>query len=216
MNDHAGSLPAQCYLLACDPQRHTVPDRHQLGLLMRGAVLAELLLSGALTDDNGFAGAAGSVQSSGVLGDVLGEVAASKPRRWGAWIRKGWKPTLNTVEADLREHGVIDVTTKTVLGIVVRRRVTILDEPRALRLRAVVTDAVQGTGEVSLLTERDALLAGLATAVELKTTGSVTERWRLRRRIADIQRRGEPVVPALRAAFGQLRAARTSGGGGGA
>lgn len=212
-----GGLPAQCYVLACDPERHTLPDRHQLGLLMRGATLAELMLAGALTDDNGFARVAEGAPSDfpGVPGAVLAEVAASKPRRWGAWIRREWKPTLGQVEAGLSERGTIDVTTTKVLGIVMRRRVTIHDEPRALRLRAVVTDAVQGTGEVGLLTERDALLAGLATAVELRATGSVTERWRLRRRIADIQRRGEPVVPALRAAFGQLRAARTSGGSGG-
>jgi hypothetical protein len=55
------SLPARLYLLAYDTEKNRVTAQSQLGLVLRGAALADLYLTGRVTDENGKARAAGGV-----------------------------------------------------------------------------------------------------------------------------------------------------------
>jgi hypothetical protein len=213
------SLPARAYLLACDTARNRLPDRERVALLVRAAGLTDLVLRGQVADDGGrpaVTGAGGTGHL--VLDDLLAELTAEPHRKWRAWVRRGARGTLHSLEAQLDAAGVITLRTSRVLGLFPRRRPEVREPASAAALRAEVRAALRGDAPVSADT---AALTSLAAAVELGEVLPRAERRRHRDRLARLEEQAGAAVPALRKVIRELRAARTaaisaaSGGGGG-
>ncbi len=213
------SLPARAYLLACDTARNRLPDRERVALLVRAAALTDLVLRGQVTDDGGrpaVTGAGGTGHL--VLDDLLAELTAEPHRKWRAWVRRGARGTLHSLEAQLDAAGVITLRTSRVLGLFPRRRPEVREPASAAALRDEVRAALRGDAPVSADV---AALTSLAAAVELGAVLPRVERRRHRDRLARLEEQAGAAVPALRKVIRELRAARTaaisaaSGGGGG-
>jgi hypothetical protein len=213
------SLPARAYLLACDTARNRLPDRERVALLVRAAALTDLVLRGQVADDGGrpaVTGAGGTGHL--VLDDLLAELTAEPHRKWRAWVRRGARGTLHSLEAQLDAAGVIALRTSRVLGLFPRRRPEVREPASAAALRDEVRAAVRGDAPVSADV---AALTSLAAAVELGEVLPRAERRRHRDRLARLEEQAGAAVPALRKVIRELRAARTaaisaaSGGGGG-
>ncbi|MEV6447759.1 GPP34 family phosphoprotein [Amycolatopsis sp. NPDC051716] len=213
------SLPARAYLLACDTARNRLPDRERVALLVRAAALTDLVLRGQVADDGGrpaVTGAGGTGHL--VLDDLLAELTAEPHRKWRAWVRRGARGTLHSLEAQLDAAGVITLRTSRVLGLFPRRRPEVREPASAAALRDEVRAALRGDAPVSA---DIAALTSLAAAVELGDVLPRAERRRHRDRLARLEEQAGAAVPALRKVIRELRAARTaaisaaSGGGGG-
>jgi hypothetical protein len=213
------SLPARAYLLACDTARNRLPDRERVALLVRAAALTDLVLRGQVADDGGrpaVTGAGGTGHL--VLDDLLAELTAEPHRKWRAWVRRGARGTLHSLEAQLDAAGVITLRTSRVLGLFPRRRPEVREPASAAALRDEVRAAVRGDAPVSADV---AALTSLSAAVELGEVLPRAERRRHRDRLARLEEQAGAAVPALRKVIRELRAARTaaisaaSGGGGG-
>ncbi|MCR6483113.1 GPP34 family phosphoprotein [Amycolatopsis sp. OK19-0408] len=213
------SLPARAYLLACDTRRDRLPDRERVALLVRAAALTDLVLRGLLTDDDGrptVTGAGGTGHL--VLDDILAEVTADPHRKWRAWVRRGARGTLQSLEAQLDAAGTISLRTSKVLGLFPRRHPRVEDRAAVANLRDELLTALRGEGQV---TPEVAALTSLAAAVELKTVLPRGERRQHKARIEELEERAGAAVPALRKVIRELNAARaasiaaSSGGGGG-
>ncbi|WP_103335053.1 GOLPH3/VPS74 family protein [Amycolatopsis sp. CA-126428] len=213
------SLPARAYLLACDTARNRLPDRERVALLVRAAALTDLVLRGQVADDAGrpaVTGAGGTGHL--VLDDLLAELTAEPHRKWRAWVRRGARGTLHSLEAQLDAAGVITLRTSRVLGLFPRRRPEVREPASAAALRDEVRAALRGDAPVSA---DIAALTSLAAVVELGDVLPRAERRRHRDRLARLEEQAGAAVPALRKVIRELRAARTaaisaaSGGGGG-
>src|SRR5205807_555678 len=119
-------LPGRLYLLACDPERNRLRARPEFGVLLRGAVIAELNLRGLLAADEtnrGRVRVVGNKRTGDPLLDaVLRTVEESRPRGWGGWIRRGRHGTVRAVRERLESVGAIRVS-----GGRFRRRVVLTD-----------------------------------------------------------------------------------------
>ncbi|MEU4525858.1 GPP34 family phosphoprotein [Amycolatopsis sp. NPDC024027] len=213
------SLPTRAYLLACDTARNRLPDRERVALLVRAAALTDLVLRGQVTDDGGrpaVTGAGGTGHL--VLDDLLAELTAEPHRKWRAWVRRGARGTLHSLEAQLDAAGVIALRTSRVLGLFPRRRPEVREPAAAAALRDEVRAALRGDAPVPA---DIAALTSLAAAVELGEVLPRAERRRHRDRLTRLEEQAGAAVPALRKVIRELRAARTaaisaaSGGGGG-
>ncbi|HEY3467479.1 MAG TPA: GPP34 family phosphoprotein [Amycolatopsis sp.] len=213
------SLPARAYLLACDTRRDRLPDRERVALLVRAAALTDLVLRGLITDADGRPAANGTGGTGHlVLDDLLAEVAADPHRKWRAWVRRGARGTLQSLEAQLAAAGVVSLRTSRVLGVFPRRHPVVRDSATAAGLHEEVASALRSEGAVS---PEVAALTALAAAVELKAVLPRAERRRAKARIARLEEQAGAAVPALRKVIREVNAARTasiaaaSGGGGG-
>ncbi|MET8999118.1 GPP34 family phosphoprotein [Amycolatopsis sp. NPDC004169] len=212
------SLPARAYLLACDTARDRLPDRERVALLVRAAALTDLVLRGRITDDGGRPVASGAGGTGHlVLDDLLAELAADPHRKWRAWVRRGARETLRSLEEQLDAAGVISLRTSRVLGLFPRRRPEVREPAAAAALRDEVRAALRSDAPVSADV---AALTALTAAVERAAVLSRGERRRHRDRLAGLEEQAGAAVPALRKVIRELRAARTariaaaSGGGG--
>ncbi|ADJ48082.1 hypothetical protein AMES_6257 [Amycolatopsis mediterranei S699] len=212
------SLPARAYLLACDTARNRLPDRERVALLVRAAALTDLVLRGQVADDGGrpaVTGAGGTGHL--VLDDLLAELTAEPHRKWRAWVRRGARGTLHSLEAQLDAAGVLTLRTSRVLGLFPRRRPEVREPAAAAALRDEVRAALRSDAPVSADV---AALTSLAAAVDLSEVLPRAERRRHRDRLARLAEQAGAAVPALRKVIRELRAARTaaisaaSGGGG--
>ncbi|MEV6825725.1 GPP34 family phosphoprotein [Amycolatopsis sp. NPDC051102] len=213
------SLPARAYLLACDTRRDRLPDRDRVALLVRAAALTDLVLRGLVGDAAGrpeVRGAGGTGHL--VLDDLLAELAADPHRKWRAWVRRGARGTLQSLEAQLDAAGVLTLRTSRVLGLFPRRRPVVRDAATAAALRDEVVSALRSDSPVPA---EVAALTSLAAAAELSAVLPRGERRRRRERLARLADQAGATVPALRKVIRELQAARTaylaasSGGGGG-
>lgn len=212
------SLPARAYLLACDTRRDRLPDRDRVALLVRAAALTDLVLRG-LVEDTGGRPVARRPGGTGhlVLDDLLAELAAEPHRKWRAWVRRGARGTLQSLEAQLDAAGVITLRTSRVLGLFPRRRPVVRDAATAAALRDEVASALRGDTPVPADV---AALTALTAAAELSAVLPRGERRRHRERLAGLADQAGAAVPALRKVIRELQAARTayvaasSGGGG--
>ncbi|GAA2816166.1 GOLPH3/VPS74 family protein [Crossiella cryophila] len=199
------NLAEQLFLLACDPDKQRVPERHKLGYVVRAAALTELSLRGCLADAEGWV-ATGASKPTGdqLLDGVLTEISRDKPRKWTAWVRKQRPATVNAVQDALARSGAISVRPRRILGLFPTYTVTVHNpvarQMSVQRVRAAVT----GTGA---LPPADAALAALAATAELKDLLSKRELKAAKQRIEELLAVCGPPGLALRKAISDLKAA---------
>ena len=200
------TLPAQVYLLAYDRRRQRASTRGLLGLVLGGAALADLWLSGHLVDDDGVARPAPGVAHpmDPALRLVWERVtAAPASRRWTRWVRQ---QSLKRVVRDaLADSGVLRVEPK--VHWWGRDRVTVRDTRVLTGLEQRVGGVLRGPVPVGSLDARDAALVAVVAVGEVSSTVSRAQRRAHKQRLAAIVARGGPPVAALRQAIRQARSA---------
>jgi Golgi phosphoprotein 3 GPP34 len=209
------SLPARLYLLACDRAKDRVVPRDRIGYVLRAAALVDLVLAGALTDDPQRPVATPASVTDGFEAGVHTEIAADKPRTWGRWVQRQYRPARAAVRDQLVAGGWIGVRRDRVLGLVPVEHVVVRDPAGHQAFLASTRELVLGTRPVSRVARRDAALVALAAAGELRTVLSRAERREYKRRIEDLTARTGPAASALRKVIRQVRmqqAAAASGG----
>ena len=191
------SLPARLYLLAYDKRRQRLTARTQLGYVLRAAALADLELRGDLADEDGKVRVVADRRvDDPVLDAVLQEIAGSRPRTWGHWVRAGQRATKRAVRDQLDAGRWIRVEPRRVLGLFPAATVTLRD-PRALsRLTLTAARTLHGGRPAERLDRRDATLVALAAAGELPLL-SRRQRREQRRRIIRLTERSGSAAPAL-------------------
>lgn len=191
------SLPARLYLLAYDKRRQRLTARTQLGYVLRAAALADLELRGDLADEDGKVRVVADRRvDDPVLDAVLQEIAGSRPRTWGHWVRAGQRATKRAVRDQLDAGRWIRVEPRRVLGLFPAATVTLRD-PRALsRLTLTAARTLHGGRPAERLDRRDATLVALAAAGELPVL-SRRQRREQRRRITRLTERSGSAAPAL-------------------
>jgi hypothetical protein len=206
------SLPQRLYLLAYDTRRRRLRGGTQLGYVLRAAALTDLLLRGQLADERGkaVAGRAADAVDDPVLGAVLAQVAASRPRSWSHWVRSGQRQVRLAVREQLESGGWIRVEPRRVLGVFPASRVTVRDTRVLKELAAAVSRALGAGLPAARVDPADAALVALAAAGELPPAISRRQRREHRQRIARLSERAGPAVPALRRVIQQLRASAAS------
>jgi len=202
------SLPQMLYLLAYNPSRQQTTARLELGLTLRAAALAELLMVGRLRDDGGRPRAQGHAAfADPLLDEVYQEIASSRPRRWQYWVNRGSREAARKVRDRLAADGVLRLERGRVLGILPRTKVIITDERVMRDLAERVRVALTETVPASRVDARDAALVALAARAEFGTILPRKERRRYKRRIDQLAESTGPVAPALRRAISTRRAA---------
>ncbi|APU16650.1 MULTISPECIES: GOLPH3/VPS74 family protein [Actinoalloteichus] len=209
------TLAARLYLLACDVDRERLMHRSRLGLVLRAAALDDLLRRGLLTTDSrGRPAVAGTGRTGDPLFDeVLGAVAAGKPRPWRAWVTERAKAAVGQTGRSLADDGMVRQSSRRALLLFPVRRVRVSHPEVVGELRRRVRRILHGSVRVQQLDRRDAAMVSLAAEGRLagvfhpESLGSHDVLLRkLRARVG-------PVAWALRGAVEARR--RSSGGGDG-
>ena len=208
------TLPAQIYLLAFDPDARRLTGHSQLGLLVRGAALAELLLRGHLYDEAGMAkvNARQPLPTDPVLLAVLNEVAESRPRSWQHWVARHAWTTRRAVAHQLAAGEWIELRHRQVLGLLPLTTVVLLQPYVVKQLAHRVHETLRETTPVAEVDARDAALVALAAAGDLFLAIPQVERRAHQQRISDLAEPAGPVVRAVRKAWQQQQDSAASGG----
>ncbi|MER7715502.1 GPP34 family phosphoprotein [Streptomyces flaveolus] len=203
------SLPARLCLLAWDPARPGGADTARLQHLVRAGALTELARRGLLTDDDGIATPVDLDSRTGdaVLDGLLDLVRESMPRRWRAWVRSYARVTFDAVREQLVADGYLRAEKKRVLGVFPSVDHVLARGAAAQVLREETRAALDGPLPAGELSERDAMLAALAAAAELRALGPVGDRARREGRIEELTARGAAAAPGLGKVLREVRAA---------
>ncbi|WP_020542739.1 GPP34 family phosphoprotein [Nonomuraea coxensis] len=207
------SLPRSAFLLAFDLRKERLPQRRELGCLLRAAALAELLLAGNLADESGKARplTAPAAEPGSLRAVVWEQISASPPRSWRRWVQKDHGKAVGIVRDELAAARMIRVERRRVLLFPVER-ITPRKAYLSRRLAERVGRAIRGGQPVGRLDVDVRVLAALATAAKLAT---VVPSWReLRQRQDRIQQLWAPVEPiaaALRKSVEEARSASSAG-----
>lgn len=202
------TLPVAMLLLAWDPGKQRFTQGQDLGILLRGAVLADLSLRGCVSDDEGKVRASGSKRTGDrVLDDVLREMSDDRPRSWGTWVQRRRGATLAAVQDQLASARVVTVEERRLLGIFPKRKVTLIDPNAAATAHAEFDAAVTGTRPV---TDRDAALVSLVAAGDLRSALSRSARKRYADLVTACAERTGPAAPALRRLMRGVKSARAA------
>jgi hypothetical protein len=203
------SLPARLYLLASDTGRPEVTDTAGLQRLVRAGALVDLVQRGLLTDDDGIATPVDLDSRAGdaVLDRLLELVRESRPHRWRAWVPLHARVTLDAVREQLTAEGWLRAEKSRVLGVfpTVDYAVGRVAAVRALQEEA--REVLRGPLPVAGVSERDAAVAALAAAADLRTLAPGRDRVRHRQRLTELTERGGAASPTLRTVVGEVRAA---------
>ncbi|MEU7072604.1 GPP34 family phosphoprotein [Streptomyces narbonensis] len=206
------TLAGDMILLAFDAEGGRLPVRQSLAPAVRGALLAELLDGGALTDEAGTAGAVGEAPRDAALREVWQRVSAEPGRKWLHWVRKDGRASVHEVLRGLEKDGLLERSAGRVFGLFPLERVGLTPEGLAAagEVRAAVTAAAEDPA-ARAADGRAALLAGLAHAGgQLGTALSADRRRALKDRLTALSESAAPVSPAVRRAVQDLQGAAVS------
>lgn len=212
------SLPGRMYLLTYDTAKGRLAGRGQLDLVVRAAALASLYLDGSLADDRGkpkvsaaIAARPASPSVAPVLGDLLREIAESRPRAWHSWIGRNGRATLRAVAHQLEDARAIRLEPHRVLGLFPATRVVLLQPGAVAQQRDAVRNALRPEVPVSRVPPAEAAMAAMAVHGELRVAVSRQEARAHKERIAELAAIGGPAVAALRKAVRARQAAAQAG-----
>lgn len=199
------SLPARAYLFACEGGKGRISDRRRVTMLVRAAVVTDLLLRGRLADHGGKAAVTGRGATGDLLlDDVLANLADDGPRAWRSLVRRDGADTLRSLELQLIAAGLLRERTTGFFG---RRVLELADPAVARRERARVEAALRNP--MSEVDTGDAALATLAAAAGVGV--SRREASANSSRLTELAEPAGPAVPALRHLVRRLRATRAAG-----
>lgn len=200
------SLPARLYLLAWDTTRTELTGTTHLHHLVRAGALTELARRGLLVDDDGVATPADMDSGTGdaVLDGLLELVRESRPHRWRSWVPLHARVTLDAVREQLAAEGFLRAEKHRVLGVFpsveyALERVAVVDA-----LREEVRQVLEGAVRPADVSDRDAAVAVLAAAAELRTLVPRKERGHHKERLEELTERTGTAVPALRKVMDEL------------
>ena len=212
------SLPARMYLLAYDTGKGRLAGRGQLDLVVRAAALTSLSLDGSLADDGGrpkvsaaIAARPGASSTAPVLGDVLREIAESRPRAWHTWVGRNGRATLRAVAHQLEDARAIRLERYRVLGLFPATRVVLLQPGAVAHQRDAVRNALRSEVPASRVPPAEAAMAAMAAYGELRVALSRQEAKAHKQRIGELATIGGPAVAALRKAVRDRQAAAAAG-----
>ncbi|MFE1903275.1 GPP34 family phosphoprotein [Streptomyces gardneri] len=209
------TLAGDMILLAFDAEGGRLPVRQSLAPAVRGALLAELLDGGALTDEAGAAGAVGEAPPDAALREVWQRIGAEPGRKWLHWVRKDGRASIHAVLRGLEKDGLLERSSGRVFGVFPLERVGLTPAGLAAagELRAAVTAAVEDPGARAggAADGRVALLAGLAHAGgQLGTVLAADRRRGFKDRLTVLSEGAAPVSAAVRRAVQDLQGAAVS------
>ncbi|MDV5146357.1 GPP34 family phosphoprotein [Streptomyces sp. SBC-4] len=208
------TLAGDMILLAFDAEGGRLPVRQSLAPAVRGALLAELLDGGALTNEAGTAGAVGEAPQDAALKEVWQRIAAEPGRKWLHWVRKDGRASIHEVLRGLEKDGLLERSTGRVFGVFPLNRagLTASGLTAAGEVRAAVAAAVEDRAvPAPAAGGRAALLAGLAHAGgQLGTVLAADRRRVLKDRLAALSEGAAPVSAAVRRAVQDLQGAAVS------
>jgi hypothetical protein len=200
------SLPQRTFLLAYDPDRGRVRMGTNLGAMLRAAALADLYLSGHLTDERGRAAIrAGQPRHDPVLDALLDEIAAARRRKWHSWIGRRQRATVRAVRRQLSDDGWVRLQPHKIFGLFPTTKVTIRDPRVRKDLLGRVNSALrQPVGRVD---GADAALVAIVAVGNLKLVLDRGTRRANKRRIRELTLLSGPIGPALRRSLEDAEAA---------
>lgn len=214
------SLAGKLYLLAYDFERERLAHNQYFGYLLRAGVLAELLLDGAVRDENGkVLAVANSAKSNApmiaetvsvrtVIAKTLRQIVESPGKSWRYWLRKDAKNTRREIVDRLVKQGVIRLHRNKVLGVLPTTKVTVTDAARAeVKRLGQHTKQVLRSQPVSTVQPFDAAVIALAAAGELTNVVNRAQRRDHRVRIEKFAELVSPIPDALRRLIRNERAA---------
>ncbi|MDT9689119.1 GPP34 family phosphoprotein [Streptomyces sp. P9(2023)] len=203
------TLAGDMILLAFDAEGGKLPVRQSLAPAVRGALLAELLDGGALTDEAGTAEAVGEAPQDAALRQAWQQVAAEPGRKWLHWVRKDGRASIHEVLRGLEKDGLLEQNTSRVFGVFPLNRAGLT--PDGLSAAGEVRATVVAAAEEPAAGDRAALLAGLAHAGgQLGTALSADRRRALKDRLTALSEGAAPVSAAVRRAVQDLQGAAVS------
>ncbi|MEU6372991.1 GPP34 family phosphoprotein [Streptomyces sp. NPDC046909] len=203
------SLPARLFLLAWDPGGNELTSTTHAQHLVRAGALAELARRGLLVDDDGIATPADMDSHTGdsVLDGLLELVRESRPHHWRSWVPLHARVTLEAVREQLAAEGYLRAEKRRVLGVFPTVEYT-LDRPAVVAaLREEVRQVLEGPANPAEISDRDAAVAVLAAAADLRTLGPRGERSRHKERLEALVERSATATPPLRTVVPELCAA---------
>lgn len=204
-------LPARIYLLALDREKHRLVASDRIGYALRGAALAELLLSGAIADDGGRVTPVRTVAADGLTAAVQQEIRdAKRPRTWRHWVTTRARRARPVVRDALADGRFITVRRDRVLGLFPVDRIDVRDVLEYRRYSTGIRQLARGATPVSRVDGPDAAAIALAAVAEVKTVLDRRERRQYADRIAALGADIAPVVKAIRQAIRSDRAAAVS------
>ncbi|GAA2072832.1 GOLPH3/VPS74 family protein [Actinomadura alba] len=204
------SLPGRLYLLAYDTNKQKIRCG-DLGYLLRAAALADLYLSGHLTEESGRPRV--FVRRPGpdpMLDALLRQIADSRPRPWTHWVRKGSRGMVRTVRDRLVAENWIRVEPRRRFGIVRSHQVTVRDPRVVTRLTRGVSTVLRGGRPAGRVDPYEAAAAALSANGELGAVLTRKERRRHKQRINELSAVTGPAAIALHKAIQQKRAVQFS------
>ncbi|MFJ7159585.1 GPP34 family phosphoprotein [Streptomyces sp. NPDC101118] len=204
------TLADEMVLLAFDAEGGKLPVRQALAPAVRGALLAELLDSGALADQAGTARTAGGAPQDAVLRQVWQRIAAEPDRKWLHWVRKDGRESIREVLRGLEKDGLVEQSSSRVFGVFPLDRAGLTPDglAAAREVRAAVVAAAEGAAGGRA---RAAHLAGIAHAGgQLATALPADRRRALKDRLAVLSADAAPVSAAVQRAVQDLQGAASS------
>ena len=201
------SIANRTYLLAINQGNNTLRGRRShTPRLLRAAILADLALAGAIRDDRGrvavCSGAPGTLEE--VAARVLARIARDKPRKWKDWIERDRNASVDLLEAQLVNTGLVSIRKTTVFLVFPRREITVHDPRLIEQLRERVRHVVFGPEPVASIPEDWAVLAALVTTAGLHEVVGRMEAFGHRKRIRELTSESGPLGPALRRAMQEM------------
>jgi hypothetical protein len=210
------TLPAKLYLLSVDPDSERLSTPREMGVLLRGAALADLSIRKFLRDEDGRVVASGTKRvGDPVLDDLLREISEAAPRNWKSWVRRGTSSTVRAIEEQLRSADLVTVRDLRVLGIFPARRIGILDTEIAGALRESVRNTFYGAENVEQVDKFDAALVLLAAAGGLRGLIPRKDERKNADRMKALEQRAGGAVPGVLRVIQQVKQSRTAAYAGG-
>ncbi|MEV0699078.1 GPP34 family phosphoprotein [Saccharopolyspora sp. NPDC050389] len=168
------SLAAKAFLLAYDADKQDLTRKRHLGIVLRGAVLAELAIAGLLVDSGGKAEVSAAFRPADpFLADALAEIGDSRLAGWKSLVRRNGGATYARVRDSLVERGVIRIGSRRALGVAPVEQIIATDPAGVRELQSHVVGVLRGAVPVHEVAREDAALVGLASAGRLLRKRSV-------------------------------------------
>jgi hypothetical protein len=210
------TLPAKLYLLSVDPDSERLSTPRELGVLLRGAALADLSIRKFVREEGGKVVASGTKRvGDPVLDDLLREISEAPPRNWRSWVRRGTKNTMRAVEEQLRSADLISVRELRMLGVFPARKIGITDREIAGELRENVRSTFYGTESIEAVDKFDAAMVLLAAAGGLRGLISRKDERGKADRMKQLEARAGGAVPGVLRVIQQVKQARAAAYAGG-